>query len=99
LAQGSQVIVIYMGMKHLDQISAALMAGGRKPDEPVLIVREATTQQQFTLETTLSEAAEAARASGVLAPAIICIGRAVRLRDALGWMEKAGGGRPPVDLE
>lgn len=99
LAQGSQVIVIYMGMKHLDQISNALMAGGRSADEPVLIVREATTPQQFTLETTLSQAADAARQSGVLAPAIICIGHAVRLRDALGWMEQESGGRPPVDLE
>ncbi len=99
LAKGSQVIVIYMGMKHLDQISAALIAGGRSPQEPVLIVRQATTPQQFTLETTLEGAAEAARASGVLAPAIICIGRAVRLRDALGWMDSLTGGKPPIDLE
>ncbi|MEM7545796.1 MAG: uroporphyrinogen-III C-methyltransferase [Pseudomonadota bacterium] len=99
IARGSQVIVVYMGMKHLRQISAALIAGGRSPDEPVLIVRQATTPSQLTLETTLINAAEAAEASGVFAPAIICIGRAVRLREALGWMQDAAGGAPPLDLE
>lgn len=98
LARGSQVIVIYMGMKHLTEISAALIAGGRAPDEPVLIVREATTPNQFTLETTLADAARAAADSGVLAPAIICVGKAVRLRDALRWQDAAGGA-PPRDLE
>lgn len=98
LARGSQVIVIYMGMKHLTEIAASLIAGGRAPDEPVLIVREATTPSQLTLETTLSDAARAAAESGVLAPAIICVGKAVRLRDALRWRE-AVGGAPPRDLE
>lgn len=99
VAKGSHVIVIYMGMKHLDHISAALIAGGRSPDEPVLIVRQATTRDQLTLETTLAAAAATAAASGVLAPAIICVGKAVRLREALGWMEHAAGGAPPQDLE
>ncbi|MEO0360914.1 MAG: uroporphyrinogen-III C-methyltransferase [Pseudomonadota bacterium] len=99
LARGSQVIVIYMGMKHLAKIAAALIAGGRSPEEPVLIVREATTPRQMTLETTLAAADAAAKASGVLAPAIICVGPAVRLRDALGWLEDRSGGAPPIDLE
>lgn len=68
-----------MGMKHLAQISAALIAGGRDTAEPVLIIREATTPRQFILETTLAEAAEAAAKSGVLAPAIICVGPVHRL--------------------
>ena len=99
ISKGSQVIVIYMGMKHLDQISAKLIAGGRAPAEPVLIVRHATTPEQTTLETTLGDAARAVVESGVLAPAIICVGRAVRLRDALGWLQTASGGAPPEDLE
>ncbi|MEX2519722.1 MAG: uroporphyrinogen-III C-methyltransferase [Paracoccaceae bacterium] len=79
LARGGQVIVIYMGMKHLEEISAALIAGGRDPDEPVAIIREATTPRQFVLETTLAAAAAAAAKSGVLAPAIICIGKVRRI--------------------
>lgn len=79
IAKGGQTLVIYMGMKHLAQISAALIAGGRPAEEPVLIIREATTPRQFILETTLSEAAEAAAKSGVLAPAIVCVGPVRRL--------------------
>lgn len=79
LAKGGQVIVIYMGMRHLAEIAAALIAGGRSGGEPVTIVREATTPRQQVLETTLSEAAEAAARSGVLAPAIICVGAVRRL--------------------
>lgn len=79
LARGGQVLAIYMGMKHLAAISAALIAGGRDPAEPVTIVREATTPRQTVLETTLRDAAAAAGAAGMLAPAIVCVGRVRRL--------------------
>ncbi len=79
LARGGQVLVIYMGMKHLAEISAALIAGGRPPEEPVVIVREATTARQAVFEATLADAADVAAAKGVLAPAIVCVGKVRRL--------------------
>lgn len=79
LARGGQVLVIYMGMKHLGSIAAKLIAGGRSAEEPTLVVREATTKRQAVLETTLGEAEAAVAASGVLAPAIICVGPVRRL--------------------
>lgn len=94
IAEGSQVIVIYMGMKHLAKIAETLMGHGRAADEPVLIVTRATTEDQRVLETNLSHAADAAARSGVIAPAIICIGRAVLLRQALDWMGMADGAPP-----
>ena len=89
IAAGSQVIVIYMGMKHLDEIAAKLIAAGRSADEPVAIVIRATTDDQTVLETTLSAAAKDVEEAGLLAPAIICIGRAVGLRDKLNWFHPA----------
>ena len=94
IAEGSQVIVIYMGMKHLAKIAATLIGHGREPDEPVLIVTRATTPEQRVLETTLAAASSAAERSGVVAPAIICIGKAVLLRQALDWMGMAAGAAP-----
>lgn len=94
IAEGSQVIVIYMGMKHLAKIAETLIGHGRAPDEPVLIVTRATTAEQRVLETNLSNAADAAERSGVIAPAIICIGRAVLMRQALDWMGMAAGAAP-----
>jgi uroporphyrin-III C-methyltransferase len=66
IAQGSQVIVIYMGMKHIGQISAALIGAGRPASEPVAVVTTATTADQRVLETTLGtiEADIAAAGSG-----------------------------------
>jgi uroporphyrin-III C-methyltransferase len=86
LAEGSPVIVIYMGLKHLPRISAELLSAGRAADEPVAIISQATTARQRVLETTLSRAVEDAAASGIPAPALIVVGEAVRLRAGLDWL-------------
>ncbi len=98
IARGSQVIVIYMGMKHIAQISAALIAAGRPESEPVAVVTTATTDAQQVLETTLGTIeADIARA-GLEPPAIICVGRAVLMRQVLDWQGHAAGS-PPRSLD
>ena len=98
IAKGSQVIVIYMGMKHIAQISAALIAGGRSPSEPVGIVCTATTEDQRVLETTLATAEADIAAAGLEPPAIICVGHAVRMRQVLDWQGQMAG-EAPRDLD
>lgn len=83
IARASEVIVIYMGLKHAGQIAGELLAAGRLPSEPAAIVTDATTPRQAVLETTLGGLPEAAQR--VEPPAIICIGRNVLLRQALDW--------------
>lgn len=94
IGRGSQVIVIYMGMKHLARITKALMDGGRDPAEPVAIVTEATTKGQRVLETTLSSAVQDADDAGLGAPAIICVGRATMMRQVLDWQGALDGMAP-----
>ncbi|WP_111536700.1 uroporphyrinogen-III C-methyltransferase [Palleronia aestuarii] len=94
IARGSQVIVIYMGMKHLGQIADALIAAGRPEDEPVAIVCSATTAQQAVLETTLHRAARDVAEAGIEPPSIICVGRAVLMRQALDWQAMLEGQAP-----
>lgn len=94
IARGSQAIVVYMGMKHLAHIAGELISHGRSPDEPVLIVMRATTPDELVLETTLSRAATEAGEAGVVAPAIIYIGKGAHLRAELRWGEPDGGGAP-----
>ncbi len=94
IARGSQMIVIYMGMKHLPQISSQLIAAGRPENEPVALVTSATTGKQHVLETTLSAAHRDANAAGLQPPAIICVGRGVLLRQALDWQSMAQGLSP-----
>ncbi len=91
IARGSQVIVIYMGMKHIARIAAALMAAGRGSDEPVAVVVNATLENQRVLETTLGQAEADIAASGIEPPAIICVGRSVLMRQVLDWQALAAG--------
>jgi uroporphyrin-III C-methyltransferase len=87
LARGSPVIVLYMALRHLDDIAARLIAAGRAVDEPVAIVSKATTDAQCVVMTTLGDVAEAAK--GVEGPAIVAIGDVVRLHETLDWYGKA----------
>ena len=74
VSRASPVLVIYMGMKHIGRIMAALAAAGRPADEPVSVITNATTPREQVLETTLGRAeADVARA-GMVPPAIICVG-------------------------
>jgi len=94
MARGSQMIVIYMGVKHLPQITESLLHAGRAPSEPVALVTTATTDAQVVLETTLAQAVRDAEAAELKPPAIICVGRGVLLRRALDWQAMARGLAP-----
>lgn len=98
IARGSQVIVIYMGMKHAAKISKQLIDAGRAGDEPVAVVTSATTPDQKVLQTTLATLEADIATSGMDPPAIICVGQAVRMRDVLNWQAQAAG-IAPVNLD
>lgn len=98
IAKGSQVIVIYMGMKHIAQIAGSLLEAGRPSSEPVAVVTTATTEHQRVLETTLGAVEADIAKAGLEPPAIICVGQAVRMRDVLNWQAQADG-IAPVNLD
>ncbi|MEV8465343.1 uroporphyrinogen-III C-methyltransferase [Fluviibacterium sp. DFM31] len=94
LAKAAQVIVIYMGMKHIRAIAEELIAGGRAPDEPVAVITAASLPDQRVLETTLQTAADDITATDMTPPAVICIGRSVLMRQVLDWQALAAGEAP-----
>ncbi|WP_342075871.1 uroporphyrinogen-III C-methyltransferase [Yoonia sp. SS1-5] len=94
ISKGSQVIVIYMGMKHIQQIATKLMDAGRPAAEPVAVVTTATTDQQAVLETTLGAVTADIAAAGLAPPAIICVGQSVLMRQVLDWQGMAKGEAP-----
>jgi uroporphyrin-III C-methyltransferase len=91
LGEGSPVIVIYMGLKHLPRIASELLAAGRAAAEPMAVISQATTPRQRVLETTLGNAVADVVASGIEAPALIVVGEAVRLRGGLDWLSALDG--------
>ena len=94
ISQGSQVLVIYMGMKHAKKIASELIKAGRSPHEPVAVVTDATTMTQNVLETTLLNLKDDIVSSKVKPPAIICVGKAVLMRQVLNWQDMLNGGLP-----
>lgn len=94
ISDGSQVLVIYMGMKHMERISTELLNAGRSADEPCAVVTSATTPDQQVLETTLGTMVADIKASGFTPPAIVCIGKSVLMRQALDWAAMAEGKEP-----
>ena len=98
LAKGSPVIVCYMAIKTLPKITAALIEGGRSPEEPVAIVTNASLPDMSVIETTLGRAVADADAQGAKPPALVCIGEVVRMRQVLDWAGQMAG-VPPRDLD
>ncbi|MCT4657219.1 MAG: uroporphyrinogen-III C-methyltransferase [Cohaesibacter sp.] len=85
VAKGSQVIVMYMAMKHLSSITQKLLDGGRRPEEGAAIVCNATTTNQQVLVATLGTIAEKTKAANLQPPALVVIGDVVHLRERLDW--------------
>lgn len=81
-------------MKHAGQITAALMRHGRDRHEPCAVICNATTPQQQVIETTLSRMEGDIAASGLEPPALLCVGRAVLMRQVLDWQEQMLGAAP-----
>ncbi len=86
VSRGAPTLVLYMARKFAAEISQALLAAGRKPDEPVAIVANAARSDQQVIVTTLSGLAAAAESAPSLA--IIVIGENVRLAEELSWLAK-----------
>ena len=94
IAKGSQVLVIYMGMKHVERIAGELLKAGRPGSEPCAVVCSATTGDQKVLETTLATMPADIAASGLEPPAILCVGCSVLMRQVLDWQALAAGKSP-----
>lgn len=93
IARGSQVIVMYMAMKHLHGIIEKLMDAGRDPEEGAAVICNASTPRQEVLTSTLAHIADDAHNSNMEPPAIVVIGNVVKLRDGLDWLGFANGGK------
>ncbi len=98
ISKGSQVLVIYMGMKHVAQITTKLLDAGRPADEPVAVVTSATTPHQKVLESTLGGLVDDIAENGMEPPSIICVGKSVLMRQVLDWQGQAAG-KAPRDLD
>jgi uroporphyrinogen III methyltransferase/synthase len=87
LATATDTICVLMGMRRLEEITAAIVRGGRASDTPAAIVQWGARPEQRVLTSTLAEIAGRARAEGFTNPALIIVGEVVRLREKLRWYD------------
>lgn len=83
IAQGSETIVIYMGVHNLSNIVTALQEGGLTTETPIALVRWGTRPEQEQLIGTLATIIEQVETTNFEAPAIAIIGQVVELNSRL----------------
>jgi uroporphyrin-III C-methyltransferase len=83
IAQGSETIVIYMGIHHLPYIVEQLLTAGLAAETPVALVRWGTHPKQMELIGQLGFIVAQVKAASFEAPAIVVIGNVVNLHSIL----------------
>lgn len=87
LARAGGTIVLYMGVKTLPRIVAALTGGGMSPGTPAAAIQWGTYPTQRTVTATLETLADEIQRSGLTAPVITVIGPVAALRDQIAWFD------------
>ena len=86
LATGVGTLVLFMGVKNLPEITAALVRQGRNPETPAAVIRWGTRAGQQVVTGTLTDIAR--KAAKIDPPAVTVIGEVVKLREELNWFER-----------
>lgn len=87
LATATDTICIFMGMRRIEEIMHAIIAGGRNADTQVAVVQWAARPEQRVVSGTLSNIAARVRAERITNPAVIIVGEVVALREQLRWFD------------
>lgn len=81
-------LVFLMGVAHLSEITARLVAGGRAAQTPAAVIEQGATPNQIVVVGELENIAEKSR--DVQPPAILIVGEVVRLREEIMREENRG---------
>ena len=81
LARPNQTVAVYMGLATAPMLASRLLAAGRSPSTPALIVENASRPEERRVLTTLSGLGEAA--AELSGPAVLLIGETAALADVV----------------
>ncbi|HKJ35476.1 MAG TPA: uroporphyrinogen-III C-methyltransferase [Solirubrobacterales bacterium] len=88
LAAFPGTLVLYMGVKNLPRISAALIEAGRDPDEPAAAVQRGTHPDQRAVVATTASLPGAVAEAGLGPPSVLLFGPVAARREAIAWLER-----------
>jgi uroporphyrinogen III methyltransferase / synthase len=86
LAAFPGTLVVYMGVRQLEALSARLIDAGRSGSEPAAVIERGTLAGQRVVSGTLANIASVVASEGVRAPAIAVFGDVAALADRLDWL-------------
>jgi uroporphyrinogen III methyltransferase/synthase len=87
LATATDTICVLMGMRRIEEIVRAIVAGGRDPGCPCAVVQWGARPEQRVVTAPLRDIAARCRGEGVTNPAVIIIGSVVELRGELRFFD------------
>jgi uroporphyrin-III C-methyltransferase len=90
LAASGLTLVVYMGMQRIEALRDKLVAAGKAAATPVVIVANATRDDERSLHTTLARMADDAACASLHSPAIIVIGDVAAIAGQAGSVAAAG---------
>src|SRR5579883_478223 len=88
LARGAETLVFFMGLRAAPELAAALLAAGRRPDEAMAFVADASLSAQRVAVATIGTAAEVAERLDRASPTLIVVGPSLALRDVLAPLQQ-----------
>jgi uroporphyrinogen III methyltransferase / synthase len=84
----AETVVLFMGLVNFAAIAREMIARGRSPKTPAMVVRWATRPDQETLVGTLETLPDQIVQKALRPPATIVIGEVVALRERFSWFER-----------
>ena len=87
LARPRQTVVIYMGLGALAEICGKFISHGVRPETPIAVVQQGTTQEQRVVTGTLESLPAIVARSNLKSPCMIIIGEVVNLHEKLAWFK------------
>ncbi|MFZ5799943.1 MAG: bifunctional uroporphyrinogen-III C-methyltransferase/uroporphyrinogen-III synthase, partial [Candidatus Omnitrophota bacterium] len=81
-------IVLYMAVENIARIVGKLFEAGKSPETPAAAIYRAGSFSQQIVNARLKELPAAIKAKGIRAPAIIIIGKTVKLGKQFNWLRK-----------
>jgi len=93
LASSGDTLVFYMSAKNITDLAELLLRYSKKPNTPLAIIEQATTEFQQIHLTTLIDCAVEFADKTFSSPSLVIVGEVVRLHEQFNWYnkeEKAG---------
>lgn len=88
LAQGSDTLLILMGLTNLAHIVEQLIKNNKPPSTPVAVITHGTTSRQRCVTGTLQDILSRVESENLEPPVVVVVGEVVRLRECLRWFDE-----------